>query len=205
MTDDDLLTEVRHSLTAARDALADVRMARPAETLMDRARRRRLRRGLTGAAAVAGAAALTVTTLLAGGDTGSARLAAWTVTAQPGGRVVVTIRELRDPAGLQRALRADGVPASVHFGDNNNPPSCLYYPFSPAQYYRLEPQVFPEDNGNALGEDAFVIDPGAIPAGVGLWITVGPVRDQAGQGGMSATSSSSGWTFVYASGRCPGA
>ena len=201
MTDDDVLTEVRHSLTAARDALADVRMSRPAETIMNRARKRRVRRGLTAAAMAAGTAALAVTALLPGG-TGPARLAAWTVTAQPGGRVVVTIRELRDPAGLQRTLHGDGVPATVRFGDNNNPQSCLYYPLSPAQYYRLEPKVFPADNGDAQGENAFVIDTAAIPAGVGLWITVGPVQDQAGQDGMSSTSFTFGWTFVYASGRC---
>ena len=43
----------------------------------------------------------------------SARLAAWTVTRQADGDITVTVNELRDPAGLQRTLRADGVPASV--------------------------------------------------------------------------------------------
>jgi DNA-directed RNA polymerase specialized sigma24 family protein len=43
------------------------------------------------------------------------------------GLVDVTIRELRDPAGLQSKLRADGVPASVTFSGQPNP-SCRPYP-----------------------------------------------------------------------------
>jgi hypothetical protein len=39
----------------------------------------------------------------------SAQLTAWTVTNEPGGVVDVTIRELKDPAGLQARLRADRV------------------------------------------------------------------------------------------------
>ncbi|HEV2370837.1 MAG TPA: hypothetical protein VGS19_01595 [Streptosporangiaceae bacterium] len=44
---------------------------------------------------------------------------AWSVTRQPGGLVLVTIRELRDPVGLWRRLRADGVPANVQFLPHN--------------------------------------------------------------------------------------
>jgi hypothetical protein len=44
-----------------------------------------------------------------------AQLAAWTVVKQADGTVFVQIREFRDPAGLQRELRADGVAASVMF------------------------------------------------------------------------------------------
>jgi hypothetical protein len=55
-----------------------------------------------------------------------AELAAWTVVKQPGGTVNVKIREFRNPAGLQAALRADGVPASVILlpspPANGNPP-----------------------------------------------------------------------------------
>ncbi len=43
------------------------------------------------------------------------------------GTIAVTIRELRDPAGLQSRLRADGVPASVSFFGQQNP-SCRPYP-----------------------------------------------------------------------------
>jgi hypothetical protein len=46
---------------------------------------------------------------------GPAQLAACSVTRRPDGLVLVTIRELRDPAGLWRMLRSDGVPANVRF------------------------------------------------------------------------------------------
>lgn len=49
------------------------------------------------------------------GGPAPATLAAWTVTREPNGLVAVTIRQLRDPAGLWRMLRADGVPANVRF------------------------------------------------------------------------------------------
>jgi hypothetical protein len=48
-----------------------------------------------------------------------AQLAAWTVVKQADGTVLVKIREFRDPAGLQRELRADGIPASVKFNPAN--------------------------------------------------------------------------------------
>jgi hypothetical protein len=75
----------------------------------------------TAAAALAVAAFLAVTALLPATHPGSrkpshpvhAQLAAWTVVKQADGTVNVKIREFRDPAGLQAALRADGVPASV--------------------------------------------------------------------------------------------
>jgi hypothetical protein len=42
------------------------------------------------------------------------------------GTIQVTIRELSNPAGLQRQLRADGVPASVTLIGQQNP-SCRPY------------------------------------------------------------------------------
>jgi hypothetical protein len=58
-------------------------------------------------AAVAGAA-VAVTALLPAGHPArhqpGAQLTAWTVVKQPGGDVAVTIRELYNPAGLQRKL-----------------------------------------------------------------------------------------------------
>ena len=50
-----------------------------------------------------------------GTGTSGTRLDAWTVTKNPNGIVDVTIRQLSDAAGLQAALRADGVPVRVAF------------------------------------------------------------------------------------------
>jgi hypothetical protein len=43
-------------------------------------------------------------------------LAAWSVRADGGGRVTVTLRELAHAGRLKRALAANGVPALLHFG-----------------------------------------------------------------------------------------
>jgi hypothetical protein len=85
--------------------------------------RRRTRHKLTalatGAGAVAAGAALAMIALAPASHPASrqpgAQLAAWTVVKQADGNVYVTIRQFRDPAGLQARLRADGVPASVIF------------------------------------------------------------------------------------------
>ena len=124
MTDDDVLAAVRDCLTTARDQAAGEQMTRPARAIIARARRRRLRQSLA-AAAAAVIAAVAVPALVPGSHGASpARLAAWTVTSRPGGRITVTIRELRDPVGLQRQLRADGVPATVRFTGQTPAGAC---------------------------------------------------------------------------------
>jgi hypothetical protein len=152
-------------LSAARDSLSAMPVASPpdVETIMARGRARRHRRrlipGMTGTLAVAAGAALAVTTLAPAshqatpraGRQPAAHLAAWTVTKLADGDVSVTIRELKDPAGLQGTLRADGVPASVTFAGQLNP-ACRPYPGgtiprppqSPAPLLR---QVFPKPYG----------------------------------------------------------
>jgi len=74
-------------------------------------------RGLAGALAAAAGPAPVVTALVPpgrpAGHQPTTQLAAWTVVRQADGTVSITIRKFRDPAGLQRKLRADGVPASV--------------------------------------------------------------------------------------------
>jgi hypothetical protein len=75
--------------------------------------RRRLAVRSAAVIAAAAAAAVTVPTLLPGG-TGAIVTPAWAVTKSGHGTIIVTFRRaLRDPAGLQRALRADGVRAYV--------------------------------------------------------------------------------------------
>jgi hypothetical protein len=92
---------------------------------------RRHRRTMALTAAVAGGAlaaaagvGLTIVPRHGHGQSTPAALAAWTVVRAPDGSVRVTLRELRDAAGLQRELRADGIPASVAFGGTPGRSSC---------------------------------------------------------------------------------
>ena len=126
MNDDELITAVREQRNK-------VPMTTPVEQIINRGHAVRARRripGLAGVLAVVAAAAFAVIALLPASHPAShqpgAKLAAWTVVKQADGTVSVTIRELRDPAGLQSRLRADGVPASVNFSGQRNL-SCQRY------------------------------------------------------------------------------
>ena len=174
MNDNNAVDTVRGSLTMARDSLTEVHMTTPLDTIVrhGRARRRRHRlTGLAGAAVVAVGTVLAVTALPPASHPAShqprVQLAAWTVTQQPGGIIHVTLRELRDPAGLQATLRADGVPASVSFG-NGQQTACRPYPgggFPTSGNPTLINSVFPPYSG--LGT-AVSIRPSALPSGTGV-------------------------------------
>jgi hypothetical protein len=163
MTDDDLITMVR-------EQRGRVQMTIPVEQIIGRGRTMRARRRLpglaAGALAVAAAAALAVTALLPAGHQGArppaAQLAAWTVTMQADGTIRVTVRQLRDPVGLQRRLRADGVPASVTFF-GHQPRACQPYPADQA----LMAKVF---GGHG---PPVVIHPAALPSGAGIQLSPG--------------------------------
>jgi hypothetical protein len=120
-----------------RDAVRDTHMTIPESDITRRARRLRTRRRVTAGGAVSAglaAAGLAVAALAfpasspaTGHAQNTAQLTAWTVTKDPGGVIDVTIRELKDPAGLQARLRADGVPINVSLSGPN--PACdPYYP-----------------------------------------------------------------------------
>src|SRR6516162_6549728 len=123
MTDNDLITAVRESFTGVRSATGVDRIENRGRAL----RTRRRAAGLAGAVAVGAAAAVAVTALGPAGHQpshqGGIQLAAWTVVRQADGTIEVTLRQLRDPAGLQRTLRADGLPAAVTF-TGQLPSSC---------------------------------------------------------------------------------
>src|SRR5262245_8777364 len=119
MNDDELIGVVRESF-------AEVRLSTPLGAIARRRRTLRVRRRIFGSAGVtilAGAALLAVAGQLSGGGGTTpstqpvprAELAAWSVAEQADGTVQVTIRDLRDPDGLQSELRADGIPANVAF------------------------------------------------------------------------------------------
>ncbi len=105
-----------------------------------------------GAVAVAAGAAVAVPALTTAGQQAgrqpTAQLAAWTVSKLADGNISVTIRQLKDPAGLQSTLRADGAPASITFTGRQNP-ACRAYPAGtprPGRNHRATPllkRVFP--------------------------------------------------------------
>jgi len=167
MNDHDLITAVRDSFT-------DVHSDTPVEQIVRRSRAVRARRripALTAAVAVAAAAGLAVTGLLPGHPATvqpGIHLSAWTVVRHADGTVYIRINQLRDPAGLQRKLRADGVPASVVFG---NP---LDVQQKPCQWYHgnaagLLPKVVPSI-APGPAHAILAIRPSALPAGAGVQI-----------------------------------
>lgn len=120
-----------------------------------------------------------------------AQLTAWTVTKGPGDTVTILIRQLRDPAGMQRKLRADGVPAHVAFQGgtiSDTPPlprECSNTSLSPEEDAALQSKIL----GNSFvpgvqDRIALVIDAAEIPKGIGLNLTVQTSAN--GRGGASA-------------------
>jgi hypothetical protein len=169
MNDNCAVDAVRDSLTTARDSLTEVHMTAPLDTIVRHGRARRRRHRLTGLAGVmAVGAVLALTALLPASHPAShqarVQLAAWTVVKQPSGIIHVTIRELRDPAGLQATLRTDGVPASVSFG-NGQQTACRPYPgggLTTSANPALINSVFPGGSGTVN------IRPSALPSGTGV-------------------------------------
>jgi hypothetical protein len=163
MTDNDLITAVRESFTGVHSATGVDRIESRGRTL--RARRRAA--GLAGALAVGAAAVAAVTALGPAGHQpshrGGIRLTAWTVVRQADGTIEVTLRQLRDPAGLQRTLRADGLPAAVTF-TGQLPGSCQRLVVGGD----VIKQIF--SGRQAGGYPVMIIHPAALPAGAGVAI-----------------------------------
>jgi hypothetical protein len=180
MNDNELITTVRESVS-------DVHSATPVAQIISRGRQVRARRRIPGVAAalvVTAGTALAASTLVPSGHPGSAgsghpgshpasaRLAAWTVAKQANGDIDVTISQLRNPAGLQSTLRADGLPANVTFSGPGLSASCQPYPTSQATLSAVF-QVNTSD-----GRTLLVINPSALPSGTGVGIF-----DEPGAGG----------------------
>ncbi len=161
-------------ITALREQRGKVPMNTPVEQIISRGRAVRARRRIpcmAGALGAAAAVAFAVSAALPAGHPASephAQLAAWTVAKQADGSIQVTIRELRDPAGLQRTLRADGVPASVTFTAQQNP-ACQGYPGGGGSQSQRR-QLLNSVAGPAAGPNIMVIHPSALPSGAGLQI-----------------------------------
>jgi hypothetical protein len=195
MNDGPTLTALQHRLTEVRDSLGDVRMTIPASEIFARDRRRRAQHWQATAGVTAAAAAVAVSVALAtshpaarhpaarptaASHPGSSQrasgpvvqLAAWTVTRQADGNIQITFREATDAAGLQRTLRADGVPASVTFTGQQNP-ACQPYPTGGwGLLTRVLGGGFKNPAAQYATQAALVIDPSKLPPGGGLQIAV---------------------------------
>jgi len=176
MNDSDTVDVVRDSLTTAKDSLVGVHVSTPLDAIVrnGQARRRQHRlTGLTGAAAVTAGMALAVTALASSGHPAShppvARLAAWTVAKQANGDIDIHIRQLKNPAGLQATLRADGVPVNVGFNGQSLKGTCQFYPMN----NNVLNAVAKAPSASSEGGTLLVINPSALPAGAGLAVEVG--------------------------------
>jgi hypothetical protein len=163
-----------HDLTGELQQMADdaARQARPlavADIIRrgDRRHRRSITRLSLGGLSATGAIAAVIVGVIAllpashqASRRPGARLAAWTVVKQAG-NVYVTIRQFRDPAGLQTRLRADGVPASVTFTGQRNP-ACQPYPYRPGL---LQKVISARHEGRS---HLAIIHLSALPSGAGL-------------------------------------
>ncbi len=163
--------------TMVRESVAGIHSETPVAQIISRGRAVRARRPMpaaAGALAVAAGTALAVTTLLPSGHPGllssghpgshpaSVQLAAWTVTRQANGDIDVTINQLKDPAGLQATLRADGLPVTVSFsGPLELSASCQPYQTGTLNTLSTVAQI---------RGDSLVIDPSALPPGTGVAI-----------------------------------
>ena len=176
----DLTSELQQM---ADDAARQVRPLAAAEVIRrgDRRRRRSIRRlslGGLSATGVIAAVIIGVIALLPASHPAShpahAQLAAWTVVKQADGTVLVRIHEFRDPAGLQRRLRADGVPASVVFFPGTLRPGepltdLVHFKGNPCQEYSGgESQAPKVVTGGSPFTVGMFLHPSAVPAGAGV-------------------------------------
>jgi hypothetical protein len=207
MNDTKLSDAVKNSLAETCDSLSAVHLTIPAGEIMaraDKARRRRRQGVLAGAGGLAAtgglAAGVAVSMALPASRVGMAmpashpaashpaashqdkspgiQLAAWTVTRHADGSIQVTFREATDPAGLQRTLRADGVPASVTFTGHQNPACQPYSAGSSQAFWPFGPRPGPLGGSGSIHNAkasfnspyALVIYPSELPSGSGLQI-----------------------------------
>jgi hypothetical protein len=170
MNDDELLTRVREQRTR-------IAMTVPVEHIIRRGRVVRARRQASGLAMLVAAVIAGIALIASSHPSGqSIQLAAWTVVKHTDGTVDVTIRELRDPAGLQHELRADGIPASVIFGDQPNVQSnpCQSYGDPEGLSNVITPSTAPgQPQGLAI---VMAIHPSALPSGAGIQIITSQAR-----------------------------
>jgi hypothetical protein len=161
----------RSRLTGAiRAAQAPLRRTRPSRPVLL----------ACGAIAAAAAAAIVVPATLPAGTGGSFVTKAWAVQREPDGTIKITIeQEFSDPAGLERALRAEGIRADVR----EIPILSATVNGSPEEYMgcqylglNLEPTSIQQAVLGQIGSrgrtTAWTVRPSAMPAGSAMFIQV---------------------------------
>jgi len=177
-------------ITAVKASYAGIHMDVPLDAIVRRGRRRRAQRRLPGVAGAAGtvaALALAITALVPGGgramapgSTGTGRLAAWTVVSQQDGGVRVALHGafIRDLAGLQDKLRADGIPARVaRIGYDRPPlnvPGCYVFGDWTANGISkaVWSKIFYGPHTGQQSNHAFWVYRSAIPRGLGVLVDI---------------------------------
>ena len=173
-------------ITAVKASYAGIHMDVPLDVIVGRGRRLRAQRrlpGLAGAAGTAAALVLAVAALVPGsGSAGTGQLAAWTVVSQQDGSVRVALRgaQIRDVAGLQDKLRADGIPARVaRIGYLRPPlsvPGCQVFrdwSAGPGGISRaLWLKIFYGPHTGQQSNHAFWVYRSAIPRGLGVLVDI---------------------------------
>ena len=145
MDDDNELSDMRESLLGEGAGLAGVHMDRPAEAVMARGQRLRLRRrllrGLSGVTAASAALALALT--LPGGA-GFRQVhvneADWSVNTNQDGTVTLQVRKAADPVRLETVLGQAGVTATVGWGLGCGIPA-LTVPSKGVTYWYAQPKT----------------------------------------------------------------
>lgn len=120
MSDDHALTVIRDRLAEARDSLGEMPAGVPASEIFVRARNRRHRRAVAALTAACAVIGLALALVLPSGTQPRlvhVHLAAWSVDTNPDGTVTFKLRNVSDPARLQRVLAEAGVPAMVRSGE----------------------------------------------------------------------------------------
>jgi hypothetical protein len=164
--------------------------ARPAPAIVSHGKPRRARFALAGGGAAAAAAVLVAIVAVSSEVTSSA----YAVESRPDGAVTVSIHSLSDASGLQRSLRAAGIPAVVNYlsaGERNcaepGPAGSLTGSegdsgpgLSPGGGAEQRQAGDPKGLGPSMGKDkisidgngvTFTIDPDDIKPGEKLYIT----------------------------------
>jgi len=136
-----------------------------------------------GTIVVAACAAIVVPSVVLGRGAGPLATAAWAVQRNSDGTIKVTMRQARDAAGLQSALRADGILAYVRYTPwvtkqqgntiTGQPAETCEQAGGPAVPGKIVEAVFPFPAGGAPNQGyAVTINPAAIPRDDAILIQV---------------------------------